>query len=447
PRADEAGEDLSAESDLMVGSTMNSDLFGGGDARLAWTPDGERILFSAPVEGSYELFTVEPATRRIARLTEDRHYLSRADLAPLAAGRPGAARVAAVRATGSTPPDIVSLDLPAPGGRVDRRPPLRRLTDLMGEAWRGMRLVEPVARWHEVDGRRIQGWYIAPQGTRRGRKAPLVVEIHGGPATLYGWSMFWEWQCLAAQGVGVYACNPRGSQGYGQAFQAANIGDWGEGPMRDVVGGVEALIAEGLADPSRLGVTGGSYGGYLTSWIISQTDRFRAAVTCRSVSDMISQMLSGDIGGATFGRLEYRVQPWEDPLLYLEHSPLRYAERITTPLLIQHSEKDLRTPIGQAEELFSVLRSLRREVRLMRVPEETHELTRSGAPFRRVENLTIILDWFRHYLVEGRRGLPPLPRRAGARSGRPPAGTPQRPSAARSRSNQAKSSSRPRGSR
>jgi dipeptidyl aminopeptidase/acylaminoacyl peptidase len=175
-----------------------------------------------------------------------------------------------------------------------------------------------------------------------------------------------------------------------------------------VIGGVESLVADGLADPARLGVTGGSYGGYLTSWIVGHTDRFAAAVTCRSVNDMTSQMLSGDIAGPQFGRLEYGANPWEDPLLYHRHSPLTYAERIRTPLLIQHAEKDLRCTITQAEELFTVLRSLKRPVRLMRTPEESHELTRSGTPFRRVENAERIRDWFRHFLVAGKKNLPPI---------------------------------------
>jgi dipeptidyl aminopeptidase/acylaminoacyl peptidase len=126
-------------------------------------------------------------------------------------------------------------------------------------------------------------------------------------------------------------------------------------------------------------------------------------------------MLTGDISGGEFGRQEFGVAPWEDAAYYREISPLTYAAKIRTPLLIQHSEKDLRTTIGQAEALFTVLRSLRRPVRLMRVPEETHELTRSGTPFRRVENLIQVRDWFTHFLVKRRRALPPIPKVHGGR--------------------------------
>ena len=129
-------------------------------------------------------------------------------------------------------------------------------------------------------------------------------------------------------------------------------------------------------------------------------------MSCRGVYDLTSEMLSGDIAGPLFGSNEYGVNPWEDPELYRRHSPITYARDMRTPLLIQHAEKDLRCPITQAEELFTVLRSLKRPVRLMRVPDESHELTRSGAPFRRVENIERIRDWFVHYLVEGKTGLP-----------------------------------------
>lgn len=401
PRAEQAGENLTGETDLMVGSGMSSDLFGGDDPRIHWSADGRSVVFSAPIEGSYEMWRVDAESKRVDRLTTGQHHLSRHAMSTAA----GPATVAAVRATGAEPPDVVAFDLLDPTGGPASE--LRRLSDLMGDAWGDVEITAPVERWHEVDGRRIQGWFVPARSTRSG-PAPAVLEIHGGPATLYGWSLFWEWQCLAAAGMSVYACNPRGSQGYGEAFCHANFGDWGDGPMRDVIGGIDSLVADGLADPARLGVTGGSYGGYLTSWIVGHTERFAAAVTCRSVNDMTSQMLSGDIAGPQFGRLEYGANPWEDPLLYHRHSPLTYAERIRTPLLIQHAEKDLRCTITQAEELFTVLRSLKRPVRLMRTPEESHELTRSGTPFRRVENAERIRDWFRHFLVAGKKNLPPI---------------------------------------
>ena len=414
PEAEQDGEDLTGASDLMVDAGMNSDLDHGAPSPVHWSGDGRWITFTAPIDGAYEVWRVEVEARRIERLTEGHHWFQAVDQVPLGEG---VSRLAALCVTASTPVDVVTFDVPARPLEGVRRPEVRRLTDLTAAAWGDVAFVEPQSRWHEVDGRRIQGWfYPAPRGAD-GRIAPLVVEIHGGPATLYGWSLMWEWQVLVASGMSVYACNPRGSQGYGEAFCHANFGDWGSGPMADVMAGVDALVADGLADPDRLGVTGGSYGGYLTTWIVGHTQRFKAAVTCRSVNDMTSQMLTGDIAGPQFGKFEFGKNPWEDPELYLRESPLTYAPQIRTPLLIQHSEKDLRTTIAQAEELFTVLRAHRRPVRLYRVPGESHELTRSGTPFRRVANLEVIRDWFRHFLVEGKTRLPRTPQRADAAAG------------------------------
>ena len=396
-------ENLLEEADLEAAAAMNSDLIGGALGRPQWMADGRWVVFAAPVEGSFELWRVEIDGRRLERLTRDRHYLGRHSIVDLPRG---GARVVAARTTGTRPPEVVVGDLPAGRLTGGASVELRTVCDLMAGRWVDVALVAPVERWHEVDGRRVQGWFIqAPSSTKR-QPAPVVLQIHGGPATLYGWSLIWEWQQLAASGISVYACNPRGSQGYGQSFLTANVRDWGDGPMRDVMGGLDALIADGLVDGDRMGVTGGSYGGYLTSWIVGHTDRFKAAVTCRSVNDMVSQMLSGDIGGPTFGLYEYGVHPWEDWDLYRRHSPLTYATEVSTPLLIQHAEKDLRCTITQAEELFAVLRSLRKTVRLMRTPDESHELTRSGTPFRRVDNLRLIDQWFRHFLVDGKTRLP-----------------------------------------
>ena len=410
-----SGRNLSGRHDLMAGAGMSSDLTPGEEPRLAFTNGARWITFTAPYGGSYELWRISATDGDVVRLTEDRHYISSFDQVTLPKGRGSAdpgTRIVHARSTPTFPTDLWTLDVPAAGEGKDLATPLR-LTELNAETLAEIELVAPVERWVESDGRSVQGWYIAPAG-EAGRPAPLVTEIHGGPHSLYGWSPYIEFQVLAGAGIGVWYCNPRGSEGYGQDFNAANFRDWGPGPTRDVLAGVDALVADGLADPERLGVTGGSYGGYLTNWIVGHDRRFRAAITCRSVVDLTSQMLSGDIGGAEFGRLEFGAASWEDPTFYREHSPLTYAPEVRTPLLIQHSEQDLRCTITQAEELFSVLRIHGRPVRLMRVPGESHELTRSGTPFRRTENLVQIRDWFRHYLVDGKRGLPRLPReRAG----------------------------------
>ena len=392
------GRNLSARHDLMPGSGMSSDVTRGEGARLWPSPDGRSIVFTAPIDGSYDAWRIDASDGDLERLTDGRHYLSGWTAVPGPRGRP---RLVYLRSTPTAPPDVWLQD----GAAAPRR-----LTAFNADVLGELALREPVERKVTVEGREIQGWLL-PAGTGA---RPTVTEIHGGPHTLYGWSPMWEFQILAANGISVFYSNPRGSEGYGQDFNDANHRDWGPGPMADVIAGVDALVKDGLADRERLGVTGGSYGGYLTNWIVAHDDRFRAAMTCRSVSDMGMLFLTGDISGGDWGIMEFDETPWSDPAYYREISPLSYAPRITTPLLIQHSENDIRTTVGQAEALFTVLRSHKRPVRLLRVPEETHELTRSGTPFRRIENLEIVLDWFRHFLVEGKGGMPPLPRiRAG----------------------------------
>lgn len=395
------GAELVGDDRLDAAAGMNSDLAGVPAPGIAWGPDGSWLVFGAPIDGSYELWRAHRDGTPPERLTHGEHALTQPSAVPDGAGL----RLALVVGDAVSAWEVGALDVPPPTERVGQTPRPRTITRLMAD-WADIDMVMPVSRWHVSDGRRIQGWFLeAPR--REGRPAPMVVQIHGGPATLYGWTLMWEWQCLVAAGMSVYACNPRGSQGYGEDLCHANMGDWGDGPMADVLAGVDSLVADGLADPDRLGVTGGSYGGYLTAWIVGHTQRFAAAVSCRGVYDLTSQMLSGDIGGPTFGRLEFGVQPWDDPGLYRRHSPLTYADRMVTPLLIQHAEDDLRCPITQAEELFATLRSMRRPVRLLRTPAESHELTRSGAPFRRVEHLERVCEWFAHFLVRGARGLPP----------------------------------------
>ena len=407
------GRNLTGRHDVMLASSINSDIVPGEAAGLAVSGDGRWLTFRAPIEGSVELWRVATSDGRLERLTTGHHTLSSFDQVSL--GRAAdKTRTIWLRSSATELSDLWVRD-GASGAP-------RRLTDLNREALDDVELREPVERWVEVDGRRIQGWYLPPvagTGSSNGRPnrtgpAPLVTEIHGGPHTLYGWAPMLEFQLLAASGMGVYFSNPRGSEGYGVEFNEANIRDWGPGPMRDVIAGIESLVGDGLADPERLGVTGGSYGGYLTNWILGHDDRFKAAMTCRSVSDMAVLMLTGDISGGFWSSFEFRTTPWDDPTFYREMSPLTHAGNIRTPLLIQHSEKDIRTTIGQAEALFTVLRSKKRPVRLLRVPEETHELTRSGTPFRRAENLKVVRDWFSHFLVDGKTRLPPLPKiRAG----------------------------------
>lgn len=398
------GTDLLASSELLPGATLNSDATLGEGASLVPGGDGASVLFTAPIDGSYELWRVAlEGGREPVRLTDDRHALSGWDAQPAGAKD----LVVAIHSGVTSLPEVIAFEAGATA-RSTTKP--RRLTALNAELEDEIAWVEPIDRRWRSDGREIQAWLFRAGDGRQ----PLVLEIHGGPHTLYGHAPMLEWQILAGAGISVLASNPRGSEGYGEAFNRANLGDWGDGPMADVLAGVDQAIEDGLADPERLGVTGGSYGGYLTNWIVGKTDRFRAAATCRSVNDMRMLFLTGDISGAEWARIEFGRNPWEDPTYFDSISPLSLAANVRTPLLIQHAERDLRTTVGQAEALFTVLRSLKRPVRFMRVPDESHELTRGGAPYRRAENLVQVRDWFVHFLVRGERRLPPPPKnRAG----------------------------------
>jgi dipeptidyl aminopeptidase/acylaminoacyl peptidase len=400
------GRNLSGRHDIMPGSGMNSDITPGEGSRLIVSTDGRWLSFLAPRDGAYQLWRIAIADGELEQLTTGPHYLSSFDQVE---PRPGRPRAALIRSAPTEMADVWVRD-----GKGDD---LRRVSAFNDEALSGVELTQPQERHVTVDGRDIQGWFLPgrrPDGVAKDRPLPMITQIHGGPHTLYGWSPVLEFQILAANGMSVFYSNPRGSEGYGLEFNEANLRDWGHGPTRDVLAGVDALVADGLADPDRLGVTGGSYGGYLTNWILGHDQRFAAAITCRCVSDMSMLFLTGDISGGDWAKYEFGTTPWDDPAYFREISPITYADEIRTPLLIQHSERDLRTTIGQAEALFTVLRSKKRPVRMMRVPEETHELTRSGTPYRRVENLVQVRDWFRHFLVDGKRTMPPLPKvRAG----------------------------------
>jgi dipeptidyl aminopeptidase/acylaminoacyl peptidase len=197
----------------------------------------------------------------------------------------------------------------------------------------------------------------------------------------------------------VIYTNPRGSQGYGEAFTRAVIRDWGGGDYADVMAGLdEALRRHDVIDSDRVGVMGGSYGGFLTSWIVGHTDRFKAACSERAVNDQWGMFGTSDIGHL-FNVIELGVPPWEDAGVYLDRSPVSYARHVTTPLLIIHSEDDLRCPMGQAEQLFAALKKLRKDVMFVRFPDENHELSRSGKPRHRRARFQFILDWFAEHLT------------------------------------------------
>ncbi|MGE5632275.1 MAG: S9 family peptidase, partial [Caulobacteraceae bacterium] len=209
---------------------------------------------------------------------------------------------------------------------------------------------------------------------------------------MYGYRFFFEFRLLDANGITVVYSNPRGSMGYGQAFTAAICGEWGKKDFKDIMKAIEGAVAQGGIDSSRLGVAGGSYGGFMVNWIVGHTDRFKSAVTMRSISNEYSDFGTSDFG---FYRLaDYNAPPWRIPIVYLAHSPISYVNRVRTPLLMIHSENDLRTPISEAEQFYTALKLLGREVVLLRYPNENYDLSRSGQPWHRVHRLNSITRWF-----------------------------------------------------
>lgn len=250
------------------------------------------------------------------------------------------------------------------------------------------------------DGAQVESWALLPPGLPSGDGWPSVLAIHGGPKTVYGHAFMLEFQMLAGMGFGVLFCNPRGSDGYGTEWAEAVQGHYGERDYDDLMECVNhALSLELGLDPGSLGVSGGSYGGFMTNWIVGHTDRFRAAISQRGISNWDSFYGTSDIG-YFFNPDHVGALPWEDPELYREKSPITYAPQVETPLLLIHSEQDLRCPIEQAEQFFVYLRRLGKEVKLARFPEDTHELSRSGTPSRRMERLRLILDWFQSHLMD-----------------------------------------------
>jgi len=253
------------------------------------------------------------------------------------------------------------------------------------------------------DGSEVEAWIMRPPGLEDGVRYPVLLNIHGGPFTQYTTRFFDEFHVLAGAGYAVVYANPRGSSGYSEEWGRAIRGPDGGGPgwgsvdYDDLMAVTdEALSRFSFCDPDRVGVLGGSYGGYMTSWIVGHTDRFKAACSERAVNNMIAEGGSSDIGIWFKG---YTGAHWfEDPETHLRLSPSSYAENITTPLLIVHSEDDLRCPVVNAEELFTILRLLGREVELVRFPGEGHELSRSGKPRHRVQRFEILVDWFDRYL-------------------------------------------------
>lgn len=371
-------EDLTAHTDLNV-------------EQFHWQPDGRGVLFAAGWQGDAHVYAIglpgTPTYRQGETLVGGRRLVSEFDV-----GRDGT--IAFIAGAADNPCDLF---VRAPDGTE------RRLTSINASLLES-RLISPIEelRFLAPDGREVQGWVLYPPNREEGRKYPLAVHIHGGPHVMWGpgfRSMWHEFQATAAAGYVVFFCNPRGSDGYGEAWRDAIRGNWGEADAPDILAGIDAVIAQGWVDPARIGVTGGSYGGYMTAWLLGHSDRFACGVAARGVYNLISQHSTSDAHELI--EIEFNGYPWELAEELWDHSPLAHAHKISAPLLLLHSELDYRVPISEAEQLFAFLRRQKKVVELVRYPREGHELTRSGEPDHRADHMRRTIAWLDRYCKAG----------------------------------------------
>ncbi len=362
-----------------------SDLATGGSTPPAWVDDSTILALGAK-RGATHLWRIDAGSGEVTALTPDNQRVMQFDVSP-------DGKVLAM-VVGDTDRPFRLCRASADGsGQATISDPNEKLVE---DTWLSTPIdIEATA----PDGGAVQAWLLPPRGLDPDAsvKYPLIVQIHGGPHAMYGRAMFHEMQVMASRGYGVLFCNPRGSSGYGEAFTGITRGTWGESDMPDVIAAVDEACKLDWVDTDRLGVTGGSYGGYLTNWIVSHDTRFKAAVTQRCVSNFHSFVGTSDIG-FDFGIFEFDGTPWCDPEKLLKYSPISYVDRIETPLLIIHNERDLRCPIEQAEQMYTALRYLGREVAFVRIPDESHDLSRTGTPSRRVARLRHLIGWFDNHL-------------------------------------------------
>ena len=366
--------------DRSAGGSVMTDMRANHGARLEWSDEGDRLYFQAGGAGVAELYAVDLGGRVAVEFACERRSVYDFDI------RGGRIAVCVIDPT--SPGEVILAD----SGRQ------WRLTD--ANPWLCERFVAVPERhiFAASDGLEIEGWVLKPPDFDPAAKHPLVMQIHGGPHGQYGWAFFHEFQVLAGMGFLVFYTNPRGSDGYGESFKRACVRDWGGRDYQDLMTALDQFIERtGFVDESRMGVAGGSYGGFMTNWVVGHTDRFATAVSMRSISNLVSEFAQHDI--VLWGELEIGPPPWPDPDELWRRSPIRYVRDIRTPLLLLHGEADLRCAVSQAEELFGALRLLGREVELVRFPGESHELSRNGRPDRRVERLRRIAGWFGKYLL------------------------------------------------
>ncbi|HVU17881.1 MAG TPA: S9 family peptidase [Candidatus Didemnitutus sp.] len=360
-----------------------------GAGELRWSPDGKFIYFTAPTGGAFPLYRVAATGGEVARLDPEPQLGVRAFAI-------GQERLVQVQTRATNPYELYSGPVDGKAARPISSHNADWLRDKKLSAYEPHRLVD-------ADGLNVDYWTMKPTSFESGKKYPLLLEIHGGPAAMWGPgedSMWFEFQFFAARGYAIVFSNPRGSGGYGYTFQHANYRDWGVGPSSDILSAVSFVEKESFVDTHREVMTGGSYGGYMTAWIVGHDHRFKAAVAQRGVYDLLTFFGEGNAW-----RLVPRAfggYPWEPDVHHIleRDSPITYVENITTPLLMQHGDSDRRTGFVQSEMMLRSLKVLGRDVEEVRYPRATHELSRSGEPRQRLDTLVRYEEFFRRYIGE-----------------------------------------------
>jgi dipeptidyl aminopeptidase/acylaminoacyl peptidase len=375
---------------------------------LRWAENGRALYFEAGFHGTAQIFRVDLAAKRAAAVTSGDRTYRYLDIAGISTAA-GAGKLAYTVNDPTHLDDLYVADL-------DGRNP-RLLTHLNAALWPQLELVS-VERlpFKGADGWDVDGFFMKPVGWEPGRKYPMVLSIHGGPAGQYGFDWYHEFQVYAGRGWAVFFANPRGSTGYGEKFERGIELNWGAKDYVDLMNGVDAALAKyPWIDRDRLGVTGGSYGGFMTNWIVSHTNRFKAAVTLRSISNFVSD--DGTRDGAYGHADDFKGDLFDKFELYWDRSPLKYARNVKTPTLILHSDNDFRVPIEQGEQWFRALRHYGVTSEIVFFPRENHNLTRTGEPKHLVESLNWQVYWFDRYLNGNANAVAPdVPARQGTTS-------------------------------
>jgi dipeptidyl aminopeptidase/acylaminoacyl peptidase len=381
-------QNLTADYDFDMGDSVfgdNAAPRGGGGRTLYWSPDGRWLFDIVSKQGRTPLVRVDARSGKVTEIT-------RGDQAVLDSSVSSDA--SAIVALVSSPVMIGDLFAISSNGTQTR------LTDFNRNLWSQLNLTAPEEiNYTSFDGKRIQGWIQKPPDFDAQKKYPLILNIHGGPHAAYGWVFDHEFQWMAAKGYVVLYINPRGSTSYGQDFGNVIQYHYPGDDYRDLMVGVDELLKRGYVDQKKLGVTGGSGGGVLTDWTITRTERFAAAVSQRDISNWASWWYTADF--TLFQPNWFKAPPFEDPQDYNNRSAITFVKNIHTPVLFVLGESDYRTPEDSGgEQLFRALKYMKRPTAMVVFPRETHELSRSGEPWHRIERLEYIVAWFDKWMMD-----------------------------------------------